>query len=407
MINRRLSRTIFVSQSLFSAAQIAIVTLLSITAVDLSGTESAAGVPTTTATFSQALMAVPIGIFMGRVGRRLGLSLSYSLGFVAGIVGLVAIYHESFGLLLGGAALAGLARAGADQSRFAAAEVYPLSQRAKVIGWIVFAGTIGAIVGPSLVAPSGWAVEQLGLDENAGVWAAGGILYGMAALITFTFLRPDPMEISRALDEAEQTSQSTDVPARALRQIFQDPRVQLAMLAMLISQAVMVSLMVITPVHMNHYNYGNGEVSIVFMAHTIGMFGLSGVTGWFIDRYGRVNMILAGAVTLLISAILAPLNSAMPVLILALFLLGLGWNFGYIAGSSLLADALNSAERGRIQGINDALVATFAGVGSLSSGPLFEWGGYVGVSLMGIVLVLFLTGMIGNLSPRQAGEIPA
>jgi len=170
---------------------------------------------------------------------------------------------------------------------------------------------------------------------------------------------------------------------------------------MLISQTVMVTLMTITPWHMHQANHANTSVSLVISAHTLGMFGLSALTGYLIDRYGRVQMMIIGALTLIASAIIAPLSTQLPYLVVGLFLLGLGWNFGYIAGSSMLADALRGKEKNRVQGFNDMLVAFSAGLGTLSSGFLFEFGGYLLVSIGGVVLTLILMVLIRNLSSKQ------
>jgi MFS family permease len=156
----------------------------------------------------------------------------------------------------------------------------------------------------------------------------------------------------------------------------------------------MVVLMVMTPLHMDHLSHGRDAISMVIAAHTLGMFGLSALTGYLIDRFGRIPMLLAGALILILSALLAPLSANQFVLAAALFLLGLGWNFGYVAGSSLLADSLQGAERARVQGVNDSLVFFVAGFGSLGAGPLFATGGFAAVSMAGLLITLLLIAMI-------------
>jgi MFS family permease len=175
-----------------------------------------------------------------------------------------------------------------------------------------------------------------------------------------------------------------------LTKIFSQPAVLLAVAAMTIGQLVMALIMVITPLHMDHNNHSTESVSLVIMAHTLGMFGLSSVTGWLIDRYGRIPLIVAGAAILIIAGILAPLSVAVPNLAVALFLLGLGWNFCFIAGSSLLADALAARERARAQGASEVLVSLATGVGSLGTGAVFDQGGMTAVAAVGIALSLLL-----------------
>jgi MFS family permease len=130
------------------------------------------------------------------------------------------------------------------------------------------------------------------------------------------------------------------------------------------------------------------------MAHTLGMFGLSGVTGWLIDKYGRISIIIVGAGILIISSFLTPASETLPMLALALFLLGLGWNLCFIAGSSLLSDTLYSKERGRAQGASDTLVALSSGVGSLATGAVFALGGIIAVCGAGLAFTLALFALI-------------
>jgi MFS family permease len=169
-------------------------------------------------------------------------------------------------------------------------------------------------------------------------------------------------------------------------------------LAVLISQTVMVVLMVMTPLYMEHLHHTRDSISLVISMHTLGMYGLSPLTGYLIDRFGRVRMLLIGALLFIIAAILAPAYTDQSILAAALFLLGLGWNFGYVSGSSLLADALQGEERARVQGVNDSLVFLAAGVGSLAAGPLFARGGYAAVSSAGLILTFILIALILRLS---------
>jgi MFS family permease len=399
-VRQRLLAVLFVAQSLFSAGQIAVFTLTAIVATRLSGTESTAGLPSSIVTFAQAFAALPLAILMGRYGRRHGLTLSYIAGTLGGIAGVLAIVQSDFNLLLLSAALMGMGRAGSDMGRFAVAEIFAPQERGRMMGRLVFASTIGAVGGPLLVGPASRLMSSFGLPEDAGVWVGMAVFSALATLIIFVLLRPDPMQISRSMAVAEDAENDGKIkaPARPLRQLFMLPAVQLAILAMLVSQTVMVVLMVMTPLHMDHHQHSRDSISMVIAAHTLGMFGLSALTGYLIDRFGRIPMLVLGGLTLIASALLAPVSTNEYVLALALFLLGLGWNFGYVAGSSLLADALQGSERARVQGINDSLVFFVAGFGSLSSGPLFATGGFFAVSMGGLVLTLLMLVLIFWLS---------
>ncbi len=394
--SKRLLYTLFAAQSLSSAAQIAVFTLITITAAELGGGEGVAGVPSSTLTFAQALSAFPIAMVMGRYGRRIGLALGYTGGIAGAVIGIVAILGRSFPLLLVAAAFLGTARAGSDQGRFAAGEMFPESERARMIGRLIFAGTIGAVIGPLLVAPSGRLMEALGFSADIGTWVLMGVFSGLALLTTFIFLRPDPMIIARALEQEDQTARSVEdeTEARPLSALLALPRVQLAVLAVIVSQTVMVVLMVMTPLHMHHLQHPTEAISLVLAAHSLGMFGLSPFTGYFIDRFGRIPMLLAGAVILIASCLLAPLSGSEFILAAALFLLGLGWNFGYVAGSSLLVAGLQERERTRVQGANDTLVFLAAGIGSIVAGGLFAASGYIAIAIAGLTLSVTLIGLV-------------
>ncbi len=379
---------------MFSASQIAVGTLLAIVVVRLAGTESVAGVPSSTVTFSQALTALPMALLMGHYGRRIGLTLGYGLGALGGLVGVVAVATVSFPLLLVSSVLLGVSRGSADQGRFAAGELFPEAERARMIGRLVFAGTIGAVVGPVLVTPSGSLLGSLGQNPDMGPWAVAFILNTLSALLIFFLLRPDPMIISKSIAAAHTIESEVKLPARPLPVLLMLPKVQIAIIGALVFQTVMVILMVMTPLYMDHHQHGRDSISLVIAMHTLGMYGLSAVTGYLIDRFGRIRMLYVGAMVIILSAVLSPLSTNQYILASALFLLGLGWNFGYVASSSLLSDTLRGPERGRVQGINDSLVFLAAGFGSLASGPLFAWGGYAAVSYAGIALTVILFGVI-------------
>ncbi|MGJ3238448.1 MAG: MFS transporter [Anaerolineae bacterium] len=401
----RLTGTIFVTQSLLTASQIAIFTLLTIMAADLSGNNNLAGIPVTVITLSIAVASLPIGILMGKFGRRFGLTLSYGISVLGAVLGVLAIIQTSFWILVVSSAVIGLGRAGGEQSRFVAGDLFYENERARMIGVIVFAGTMGAIFGPQMVIPGTWIAERLGIDGNAGPWVIASIFYSLATLIIFLALRPEPMTIAKVIeadeDQRKKKKRVEGDTGRSIRELLRLPRVQLAITSTLISQVVMIMLMVMTPLHMVNHGHTTANVSLVITAHTLGMFGLSALTGYLIDRFGRITMMIVAAITLIISAIIAPLGTELPFLVTGLFLLGLGWNFGYVAGSSLLSDALEGAERTRMQGANDMLSAGAAALGSFSSGPLFASGGYLSIAGLGIVIALLFIWLVRLLSPAE------
>ena len=171
----RITAVLFLAQSFFSASTIAAFTLSPIIAYDLSGSEAASGLPQTFTLAGRAAFAYPLGLLMDSLGRRIALGLGYSMAVIGSIVAIFAIMTNSFILFLLGSLLIGMARASGDQSCYVAAEVFPLAERAKIIGFIVFAGTVGAIVGPRVIDPSTILAEQLGLNSYTGPFAFAGI----------------------------------------------------------------------------------------------------------------------------------------------------------------------------------------------------------------------------------------
>jgi len=399
----RIVGSIFVAQSLFSTATLLSFALTPVIAVEMTGNDSMAGLPTTLTLISRALLAYPFGWLLDRIGRRLGLSLGYLVGVVGTLVAAWSVINGSFAGFLTGAALIGGVRASAEQGRYIAAEIFSAGRQAKVIGWIVFAGTIGSISVIFLSGPVTDAAEALGLIKYAGPFIVSGLLLLIAGALIFIFLRPDPRRLGQRVAAAEaeaeaQASGKTEMApiaeARPLRQIFNNSTTLLAVGAMTIGQFVMAMLMVITPVHMNHNGHDTESIFLVIVAHTMGMFGFSGGTGWLIGRFGRLSVITAGGLILVVAALLTPISTEVPMLALSLFLLGLGWNFAFVAGSSLLSYQLESHERGRAQGAGEMLVATGAGIGSLSSGILFAAGGIVIVSAIGLAFALALLALV-------------
>jgi MFS family permease len=240
----------------------------------------------------------------------------------------------------------------------------------------------------------------------SGPWFAAALFLALALVIINLFLRPDPQQIARQLAPFEPDQNLLQRAGRSFQEILRaDHRAKIAISAMIFGQLTMVLVMTVTPVHMHDHNHEIGAISWVIMAHTLGMFGLSFVVGWLVDRLGRTIMILIGGLILIASCLLAPLSTEVYGLAIALFLLGLGWNCCFVAGSTLLSDLLRPQEKGRIQGLVDASVNVTSGVGSLGGGLVFAAIGFTAMNWIGIVvavipllLVLFLRAIRAKVS---------
>jgi MFS family permease len=277
--------------------------------------------------------------------------------------------------------------------RFAAAEVHPPEQRGRAISNVVIGGTVGAVLGPWLAGPMGqWSI-QAGYDEMLGPYVASFILIAIAALVVFIMLRPDPRELGQEVARQYPESLVYEDQVRSFSQIFRVPAAAVAIVAMVISQVVMVMLMGITALHMRDNSHQLLGISLVISSHTFGMYAFSIFSGQLADRWGRGPVILVGSAGLVLACIFAPLSPNLVPLAVSLFLLGLGWNFCYVGGSSLLSDQLNHLERAKTQGFNDLLVGLATAIGSFISGLIFAAMGYGMVGAVGVVLALIPIGM--------------
>lgn len=382
-VARRLIATIFAGQSLTSVGSVATATVDSIAAAHVSGRAELATVPTTLFLLGSALAAYPAGRLMERYGRRAGLATGYALAFLGALASGAGIVRGIFLWMVVGAALVGAGRAAIDQGRYAAADVVPSAVRARAVSWIVLAGTLGAVLGPALVVPSGVLAARAGVDELAGPYFASALLLLTGGLVIGIGLRPDPRDFARTLVEPAGTIAGPQGPRRRYREVLGDRSARLALAAMVAGLFVMIMVMVITPLHMRGHDHTLNSVSWVFAAHVLGMFGFSVVTGRVADALGRSAAIRIGAALLIGACFIAAAAQSVTALALALFLLGLGWNFCFVSGSSLLTDVLRPQERARIQGSNDLLVGLTGAAASLGSGQLFARLGYASMAWIG------------------------
>lgn len=390
---KRIILALFLVQSLTGAAMIAASTVASILGAEVSGKDALAGLPSASVLLAGAPAAVVWGLLWDRTGRRWGLSLGVLTGLVGALIALVGVGLNAFPVLLVGMAGLGFLSAATRLSRFIAAEISEPSQRGRAISYVVMGGTVGAIIGPLLVAPSGRLANSLGLHELAGVFIISIILYLVSLLISQWGLRPEPMELSKAIEAHFKDDDPSIGSARPLTELMRVPGVIVAVSVATLSQLVMVMIMGITALYMKHHGGSLSDISVVIAAHTLGMYAFSIVTGRLADKWGRAPVIVLGALLLLGAVIITPLSAQVPFMVIALFLLGLGWNLCFVGGSTLLSDHLTPAERSQTQGLNDLLINLVSGFGSLGGGILFAAVGYGMLSLSAGFFVMITLGL--------------
>ncbi|MCB0174392.1 MAG: MFS transporter [Anaerolineae bacterium] len=391
-VGRKITAALLVTQSLFSAITIMVFTISSIIVVQLAGDTKQwmLGVPSLVTLLGAAAVAYPIGRFMNVAGRRRGLTVGHVLGICGALMAGWAVVSESLLFFITGILFIGLAKGVNDLGRYAAAEANVLHRRARALSLVVFGGTVGSITGPTLISSTGNLAESFGFPRFSGPFLAATAFFVLMMIVVNLFLRPDPLQIAQQLAETEPEA-AVPVPqeGRSFSQIFWgDHRAKLAIAAMVFGQLTMVLVMTITPVHMTNHHHDIGPISWVIMAHTMGMFGLSFLVGWLVDRLGRIKMIAIGGVILIASCLLAPLSTGVLWLAMALFLLGLGWNCCFVAGSTLLTDILQPQEKSRVQGLVDTLINVASAIGGFGGGIVFWAIGFTITSQIGVVIAL-------------------
>jgi MFS family permease len=367
---RRLQLSLILGVGLGSTGYIAAITVATIVAKELSGGSAFAGLPGAAIVLGSATASQLLSRFMVRHGRRAGLTLGYGIG-AAGAVGAgVAVILGSFPLFLFSTVFMGCANASNQLSRYTAADMYEETKRATAIGLVVWGSTFGAVVGPNLVTIAGDAAEVFSLPRLAGTYGVPIIFVTAAALLTLVSLRPDPASL------APVTAAEAPGGGASVAQIVARPRVFAAIIALVIGQVVMVLVMTMTPLHM-------------ISGHTFGMFALSPLSGRLASRFGTPLVIAAGLAVLAFSSALAavaPPDGGV-ILFVALFLLGWGWNLGFVAGSALLTEGLSVSERTRLQGVTDALIWSSAAAAALGSGVVVAVASYTALGLLGAALI--------------------
>ena len=404
-IARRITFVLFLAQSFASAGFIAAAAINPILGAKLASDRSLATVPVAAYLFSGALSASAWGYLMDRLGRRNAITLGLLLGVAGNGLVLLAIETSSFALMLAGLMLMGTTNSATQLGRFAAAEVNPPDQRGRAISMVVLGGVIGTILARLSAAPMGSFVVTLGMDELSGAYLTTLILFALAAVIVFAALRPDPRDVGRDLAKMYPSS-APEGQSRPILEILRQPAAITAVTAMVLGQVVMVAIMVITSLHMEDHQHARSDIYSVISAHTFGMFAPSLFSGWLLDKIGRAKMILIGSLTLLLACITAPLSPDVLPLGIALFLLGVGWNFCFVGGSTLLADQLSPLERSRTQGTNDFLVGLASAIISLTSGIVFNATGYTVMTVIAGALSLVPLGMVIVWMRRESGLNP-
>lgn len=407
-VQRRTLAVVVASQVLGGAGLAAGITVGALLARDMLGTDALTGAPAALFTLGSALAAFLVGRLTQRWGRRTGLGLGFAAGGAGAVGVVVAAVADNVPLLFASLFVYGAGTATNLQARYAGTDLALPTQRGTAVSVALVSTTLGAVAGPNLVEPLGALALSLGIPALAGPFLLAAAAYFGAGTVLFLLLRPDPFLVAQHLvrtpglppvasssTEIEADAASAAAGAAAAPDRFV-PGVVLGATIMVLTQATMVAIMTMTPVHMRGHDHALSAVGIVIGIHIGAMYLPSLVTGVLVDRVGRIPMAIAAAVTMLLAGAVAALapSDSLGLLIVALTLLGLGWNFGLISGTALVVDATSPTHRAKTQGSIDVLIALAGAGASAMSGLLLAASSFATVAVVGGLLSLLLVPVV-------------
>ena len=392
-VQRRTVGVLSVAQVLGGIAFGATISLGAVLAADISGNESLSGLAAAAVTFGTALIAIPLAGLARVRGRRISLASGMMVALVGVVLVVFAVGMRSFPLLLVAFLLIGGGQAANLQSRFAAADLATDASRGRDLSIVVWATTIGAVLGPNLTGPGEIVGNAIGMPPLTGpyVFTIVGQLLGIALYLAA--LRPDPLLTAQRV-VADMLRAGAGMGSQKIAETDQPGVARYAIFAVAASHGVMVAVMAMTPVHLLHHGATLTIIGMTLSLHIAGMYALSPVFGILADRWGRIPTILLGQVLIAASLVTASFGQESTVgVTFGLTLLGLGWSATTVAGSALLTEASSEARRTRRQGLSDFTMSMVGAVGAILAGVILSWIGYGGLALLVGVAVIAVVGM--------------
>ena len=382
-IQKRTIKVLATTQILSGVGVAGTVAAGSLLVSSISNSETLAGLAGATAVLGAAAMALPLSRLTQRGGRRLGLSVGYTVGLIGAAFAIFGGSQRILIAMLFGTFLVGAASASGYQARFAATDLADDSNRSRQLSYVVWGSTVGAVTGPNLMGPSGALAESLGLPKLVGPYILALATLGMGALVIWLFLKPDPYVTATNLRPKSEEKHELLSARRTLKLIKQNPTALFAIAAIAIGHIAMVSIMVMTPVHMAHVDVTLTVIGLVISIHIVGILS---------DRMGRRWVIQMGVVILLTSCLISGMADPHSSIQLGfgLFLLGLGWSCTLIAGSALFSEAVETELRPTSQGASDLLMNLMGAGGGTMAGVVIGTLGYGWLCLLAAVPVLIL-----------------
>lgn len=407
-IDRHRSRalaTYFSAAALVSIAYIATFTVATLAAPQITGYAGSSGWPSATAVAGTAIAAGLLSSVMARRDRRTGLVLGISIAVAGGALAVGAVVAGSILLLLIASVAVGFGNAAMNLTRYAAADLYQPERKAGALGLVVWGSTIGAVLGPNLVGPAGAIAPSIGLSALAGGFAMA--LVFLVAALAVALLGPSAPSQPHLDEPKRMVGERATSSRRLLADLLRRPQGRTALVALVTSQLVMTLIMTMTPFHLHAMGHSLETVGFVISAHAFGMFAFSPLSGRLTARFGANAMVLTGFAVLAAAGLMAAVfpDGGGAGLAIPLFLLGVGWNLGFVAGSSLLASEAPMRDRARLQGASDAVVWTVAALASLGSGLVVAAASYAVLAIVGagVAILLAVFVVVDRRTLRVAG----
>lgn len=380
---------VVISQMFGGAGLAAGITVGALIAEQMLGTNAFAGLPAALLTLGSAGAALTVGRLSNRFGRRMGLATGFITGGLGAVGVVLATLLNSVFLLFISLFVYGAGTATNLQARYAGTDLATDKQRATAVSIAMVSTTFGAVAGPNLVEVMGNFARSIGVPELAGPFILSAAAFIVAGIILFSLLRPDPFIIASKINVSKQQAEPNKIP---LKNQNNKKGIAVGAITMVLTQIVMLAIMTMTPIHMGHHGHSLSAIGLVIGFHVGAMYLPSLFTGILVDKIGRPAMVIASGVTLLASGVVAALapGDSVFLLVVALSLLGLGWNFGLISGTALIVDSTEPLTRAKTQGTVDVFMALAGATGGAMSGMVVAGSSYEMLSLAGGILSLIL-----------------
>lgn len=375
-----------VCQALMMSGSSLIVAVSALVGLTLSAEKVWATLPIACMYCGTLAVTFPASVLMKRIGRRAGFIIGLMVGFVGAMVATWAIVDHNFVAFAVGSFLIGILNGFGQYYRFAAADISGEAYRGRAISWVLAGGILAAFIGPNLASHSR---DMLMGIPFAGSYASLLILYGLSILLVSQIQIAVPGERERSGKQ------------RPLAQIARQPKYLVAVTGAMIAYGVMNLVMTSTPLAMAGHGHGFSDTALVIQWHVLAMFAPSFFTGNLIVRFGVTRIMSVGAILLLASILIGLSGISVFHFLFELVLLGLGWNFLFIGGTTLLTETYTAPEKAKAQGLNDLLVFGMVALTALSSGVLHEWLGWRALNYSVLPAVLLALGMVLWLGRRR------